>query len=113
LVAIILQLVMVFLTSFSIVREREVGTLEQLFVTPVGRAALLFGKLVPYAVMAFGELLIVLVFMVGVFGVPIHGSLALLFLLSALFIVTTLGLGLLISTLAKSQLQALQFSFLV
>ncbi|MBK8267739.1 MAG: ABC transporter permease [Planctomycetes bacterium] len=55
LVGIILQLVLLFLTSFSIVREREHGTLEQLFVTPVGSAGLLFGKLVPYACMAFGE----------------------------------------------------------
>lgn len=113
LVAIILQLVLVFMTSFSIVREREQGTLEQLFVTPVGRAGLLFGKLVPYAMMAFGELLIVLTLMVFVFGVPVHGSLALLVALSTLFIVTVLGLGLLISTLASTQLQALQFSFLV
>jgi ABC transporter DrrB family efflux protein len=113
LVAIILQLVLLFLTSFSIVREREVGTLEQLFVTPVGRAGLMFGKLVPYALMAFGELMIVLVLMVGVFGVPINGSLLLLILLAALFIVTVLGLGLLISTLASTQLEAIQFAFLI
>lgn len=113
LVGIILQLVLLFLTSFSIVREREVGTLEQLFVTPVGRAGLVFGKLIPYALMAFGELLIVLALMVGLFGVPIHGSLLLLILLSTLFIVTVLGLGLLISTLASTQLEAIQFAFLI
>ncbi len=113
LVAIILQLVLLFLTSFSIVREREQGTLEQLFVTPVGRAGLLFGKLLPYALMAFGELLLVLVLMVGVFGVPIQGSLWLLLLLSWLFIVTALGLGLLISTVARSQLQSMQLAFII
>lgn len=113
LVAIILQLVLLFLTSFSIVRERERGTLEQLFVTPVGRAGLMFGKLVPYTVLALGELLLVLVLMVGLFRVPIHGNLTLLLLLSSLFIITVLGLGLLISTIAQTQLQALQFSFLV
>jgi len=113
LVAIILQLVLLFLTSFSIVRERERGTLEQLFVTPVGRAGLMFGKLVPYTVLALGELLLVLVLMVGLFKVPIHGNLTLLLLLSSLFIITVLGLGLLISTIAQTQLQALQFSFLV
>jgi ABC transporter DrrB family efflux protein len=113
LIAIILQLVLVFLTAFSIVREREAGTLEQLFVTPVGRAGLMFGKLVPYALMAFAELLIVLTLMVGIFGVPIAGNLALLLSLSCGFIVTALGLGLLISTLANTQVQALQFSFLV
>lgn len=113
LVAIILQLVLVFLTSFSIVKEREHGTLEQLFVTPVGRLGLLFGKLVPYAVMAFGELLIVLLLMTTLFNVPIHGSLWLLLALSSLFIVTALALGLMISTIARTQLQAMQLSFLV
>jgi ribosome-dependent ATPase len=113
LIAIILQLVLLFLTSVSIVREREQGTLEQLFVTPVGRAGLLFGKLVPYSLMGFGELLLVLVLMVGVFKVPIAGSLGLLIALASLFIVTSLGLGLLISTLARSQLQGLQMGFMV
>jgi len=113
LIAIILQLVLLFLTSFSIVREREHGTLEQLFVTPVGRAGLMFGKLIPYALMATGELLIVLTLMVGVFRVPIQGNLLLLLLLAGLFIITALGLGLLISTVAKSQLQAIQMAFMV
>jgi ABC transporter DrrB family efflux protein len=113
LIGTILQLVLVFLTSSAVVREREYGTLEQLFVTPVGRAGLMLGKLVPYAIMAVGELVIILLIMTEVFGVPIKGSLTLLFLLSGLFILTALGLGLLISTLATTQLQALQFSFLV
>lgn len=82
-------------------------------MTPVGRAGLMFGKLVPYTLLAMGELLLVLVLMVGLFDVPIHGNLGLLFALSGLFIVTVLGLGLLISTIAQTQLQALQFSFLV
>ena len=113
LIAIILQLVLLFLTSFSIVRERELGTLEQLFVTPVGRMGLLMGKLVPYALMAFGELLIILVAMQVIFKVPIHGSLALLLVLSGLYIVTVLGLGLLISTIATTQLEAIQLAFLI
>lgn len=113
LIAIILQVVLLFLTNLSIVRERELGTLEQLFVTPVGRAGLLLGKLTPYAMMAFGEMLLVLVAMVAVFGVPIHGSLGLLLALSWLFIVTVLGLGLFISTQANTQLEAMQFAFVV
>jgi len=113
LIAIILQLVSLFLTSFSIVREREFGTLEQLFVTPVGRGGILFGKLLPYSMMAFGELLLVLVLMVAVFRVGIRGDIVLLLLLSALFILTVLALGLLLSTLAQTQLEAIQFSFLV
>lgn len=113
LVGIILQLVTLFLTSFAIVRERELGTLEQLFVTPVGRLGLLLGKLVPYACIGTVETLIILTVMVYLFGVPIHGSLLLLMLLSSLFIVCALALGLLVSTLAKTQLQAMQFAFLM
>src|SRR6185295_11224244 len=113
LVGIILQLVTLFLTSFAIVREREQGTLEQLFVTPVGRAGLLLGKLVPYSMVGFIELLIVLTVMLYVFGVPIHGNLWLLLALSILFLVCALGLGLLVSTVAKTQLQAMQFAFLL
>jgi len=113
LIGIIMQLVTLFLTSFAIVRERELGTLEQLFVTPVGRAGLLLGKLIPYAVIGFVETLIVLVVMVFVFGVPIRGELVLLLGLCLLFLFTALGLGLLVSTLAKTQLQAIQFAFLI
>jgi len=113
LVGIILQLVTLFLTSFAIVREREMGTLEQLFVTPVGRAGLVLGKLAPYALVGFVETLIVLVAMVFVFGVPIAGSLTLLLSLSALFIVCSLGMGLFVSTIAKTQSQAFQFAFIV
>ena len=113
LVGIILQMVTVFLTAFSVVREREMGTLEQLFVTPVGRSGLLLGKLAPYALVGFIETMLVLTLMVYLFGVPIHGSLFLLLGLSLLFLVCALALGLLISTLAKTQLGAMQTAFLV
>jgi ABC transporter DrrB family efflux protein len=113
LVGIIMQLVTLFLTSFAIVRERELGTLEQLFVTPVGRLGLLLGKLLPYAIIGFLEMLIVLTVMVYVFGVPINGSLGLLLLLSSLFLVCALGLGLFVSTVSRTQLQAMQFAFLM
>ncbi len=113
LVGIIMQLVTLFLTSFAIVREREMGTLEQLFVTPVGRAGLMLGKLAPYAILGFIETLIVLCVMVYIFGVPIHGSIALLLGLATLFLVCSLGLGLLVSTLAKTQVAALMFAFMV
>ncbi len=113
LVGIILQLVTLFLTSFAVVRERELGTLEQLFVTPVARAGLLLGKLVPYAIVGFLETLVVLVAMVYVFDVPIAGSLTLLLALSALFLVCSLGLGLLVSTVSKTQAQAFQAAFVL
>jgi ABC-type multidrug transport system permease subunit len=95
------------------VRERELGTLEQLFVTPVGRWGLMLGKLTPYALVGFVEMLIVLTVMVAVFGVPIAGNLFLLLALSGLFLVCALSLGLLVSTLARTQVQAMQFAFLV
>ena len=113
LVGIILQLVTLFLTSFAVVREREAGTLEQLFVTPVSRAGLLLGKLVPYALVGLVEVLIVLTVMIYLFGVPVRGSMFLLIALSALFIVCSLGLGLLVSTLAKTQVEAMQFAFII
>ncbi len=113
LVGIILQLVTLFLTSFAIVREREIGTLEQLFVTPVGRMGLLLGKLLPYAMLGFVEMLIILSVMIYVFGVPINGSIGLLLSLSMLFMVCSLGLGLLVSTIAKTQLEAVQFAFVI
>ena len=113
LVGIILQLVTLFLTAFAVVRERELGTLEQLFVTPVGRVGLLLGKLAPYAVVGFVETLIVLSVMVYLFAVPIPGSRALLLLLATLFLVCSLALGLLVSTLATTQTEALQFAFII
>jgi ABC transporter DrrB family efflux protein len=113
LVGIILQLVTLFLTSFAVVREREAGTLEQLFVTPVGRAGLMLGKLLPYAMVGFVETLLVLAVMVYLFGVPINGNLWLLLGLTGLFIVCALGLGLLISTIATTQVSAMQFAFIV
>jgi ribosome-dependent ATPase len=113
LVGIILQLVTLFLTSSAVVRERELGTLEQLFVTPVGRVGLLLGKLIPYAVLGILETLLVLLVMVYLFNVPIAGSLVLLLALSILFLVCSLGLGLLISTIADTQLTATQFAFII
>lgn len=113
LVGIILQLVTLFLTSFAVVRERELGTLEQLFVTPVGRSGLLLGKLFPYALVGFVTLMTVLTVMIYLFGVDIRGSLGLLVSLSMLFMVCSLGLGLLVSTIAKTQLEAVQFAFVI
>ena len=78
LVGVILQLVTVFLTAFSIVRERERGTMEQLLVTPVSKGGLIVGKLLPYCAIGFIQTCLVLALMVFLFGVPIRGSVALL-----------------------------------
>jgi ABC transporter DrrB family efflux protein len=113
LIAIILQIITTLLTAFSIVREREKGTLEQLLVTPVRPFGLMLGKLVPYGLIGIVETVTVLTVMRLVFDVPIKGSLLLLLSLSILFVFTALAIGLLISTKAQSQMQALQLAWLI
>lgn len=113
LIVIILQVVTVALTAFSIVREKEQGTLEQLMVTPVGRLALMIGKLVPYACLAFAELGVVVLVSSLLFDVTSNGSVFTLALMSIPFIFASLALGLLISTVAQTQGQALQYSQLM
>lgn len=113
LIAVILQIITTLLTAFSIVREREQGTLEQLLVTPVRPFGLMLGKLVPYGLIGIVETLTVLTVMRLVFDVPINGSLVLLLSLSILFLFTALAIGLLISTKAQSQMQALQLAWLI
>src|SRR5258708_189386 len=110
----VLMIITMTLTSLGIVKEKEIGTLEQLLVTPIKPYELILGKLIPFILIGFVDVLVVLAIARFWFGVPMVGSLALLFGLSALFILTTLGLGLFISTLAKSQQQAMliaQFFF--
>jgi ABC-2 type transport system permease protein len=112
LVAVLLLNVTTFLTAFSIVREKERGTLEQLFVTPVRPMGLLLGKLLPYLVIGFFELSMLLVAMRFLFGVPIHGSVILLAFLSLPYLFVSLSLGILISSKATSQAHAMQLAFL-
>jgi len=112
LTAILLLNVTTFLTAFSIVREKERGTLEQLFVTPVRPMGLLLGKLLPYLGIGFFELCMILTFMRFAFRVPIHGSVILLAFLSLPYIFVSLSLGILISSKANSQSEAMQLAFL-
>lgn len=107
----LLMMVTMMLTAMAIVRERERGTLEQLLVSPVKRTELIIGKLVPYVGLAYIVISITLVLGRYLFGVPIAGSLALLYGLTFIFFMTTLGLGMFISTVAKTQQQAMQMSF--
>ena len=107
LIGLILQFLTVVLTATAIVRERERGTIEQLIVTPIRPWELMVGKLSPYVVIAFIDTLLILAAGVLIFNVPINGDLGLLLLLAALFLVTTLGLGLFISTLAGTQQEAI------
>src|SRR5690349_15704515 len=112
LTAIMLLNVTTFLTAFSIVREKERGTLEQLFVTPVRPFGLLLGKLLPYFCIGFFELCLILFFMRFVFFVPVHGSVLLLALLALPYLFAALSLGILISSKANSQAEAMQLAFL-
>lgn len=112
LLSVLLLNVTTFLTAFSIVREKEKGTLEQLFVTPVKPLGLLLGKILPYLGIGFTELVALLFFMRLVFRVPIHGSILLLLLFSLPYLFVALSLGMLISSKANSQPEAMQLSFL-
>jgi ABC-2 type transport system permease protein len=111
-IGVLLSLTMVLITSIAIVRERERGTLEQLIVTPIDKTSLILGKLVPFLVIGFVQMSVILFLGWLLFDVPIRGSLALLYGMAFAFIVANLGLGLLMSTLVRSQLQAMQLGFL-
>jgi drug efflux transport system permease protein len=108
--AILLQIVALVLASVSIVRERERGTLEQLMVTPIHPLGLMLGKLFPYLVFGLVEMTIILIAMRFGFSVPIRGSLIFLYGMSLIYLFALLSLGLLISTVAATQLDAQQRS---
>lgn len=113
-VGLVLMIITMTLTSLAIVKEKEIGTLEQLLVSPIRPFELILGKLIPFVLIGFVDVTVVLAVARYWFEVPMAGSLPLLFGLSGLFILTTLGLGLFISTIAKSQQQAMliaQFFF--
>ena len=110
---LILHLPLVLLTALSVVRERVEGTLEQLIATPISRMGLMLGKLVPMFGLGVMEGTGVLLVMVYVFAVPLRGSLPLLVVLLLLWVAASLSLGLLISTAARNQLQAVLMSILV
>ncbi len=103
----ILQFLTTILTATSIVRERERGTIEQLIVTPLRSWELVVGKLTPYVLISFLDTLEILVIGILVFKVPVNGSFILLLVMSALFLITTLGIGIFISTLANTQQEAM------
>jgi ABC-2 type transport system permease protein len=107
----IIALVTIMLTSMSIVREKEIGTMEQMMVTPVRPMELILGKLLPFAIVGVFEVGLVVVAARLIFSVPIRGSIPLLFFAALLFLLTTLGVGLFISTISHTQQQAMMSSF--
>ena len=111
LIGMILQLLTSLLTATAIVRERERGTIEQLIVTPIRSGELVLAKIIPYTLIAFLNTLEILVIGTLWFGVPIRGGLGLLLLLSGLFLAGSLGVGLFVSTIAKTQQEAIMLVY--
>jgi ABC-2 type transport system permease protein len=104
---VLLTVITMMLTAMGLVREKEIGTLEQLLVTPIRSYQLLIGKLVPFAILGFFALSIILLFGTVWFGLPFEGNVGVVALATILFILSTLGLGLFISTVASTQQQAM------
>jgi ABC-2 type transport system permease protein len=111
LLGMILQMLTMLFTSFAIVRERERGTLEQLMVTPIKSSELMIGKLIPYTVIGFIDMLLALAVMIWFFDINVSGQLWVLIFTSTIFLICSLAIGMLISTLAQTQVQAIQITF--
>jgi len=110
---VLVTMTMVMLTSMGIVREREKGTLEQLLVTPIKPYELMVGKILPYIVLGYVQITVALIIGKIFFQVPIKGSILELYVLTLFFITASLGLGILISNVAKTQMQAMQLTFFI
>jgi ABC-2 type transport system permease protein len=105
--AFLLTIVTSLLSAMGLVREREIGTLEQLSVTPIRKHQLLIGKIIPFAILGFIELAVALAFAKLWYDIPMRGNLGILAIFSMVYLITTLGIGLLVSASAKTQQQAL------
>jgi len=110
-IGVLLSNMLIIITAIAVVREREGGTLEQLIVTPLTRTEIMLGKIAPYVLVGFVQMTAVLILGAVLFGVPVRGSLIEVYAMSFVFIVASLGLGLFVSTLARTQAQAIQASF--
>jgi ABC-2 type transport system permease protein len=111
LMGVVLTMTLVIITSLAITRERERGTMENLLITPVRPVEVLLGKMLPYIIVGYIQMGLIIVAAMVLFQVPVMGSLPLLFLVSFPFIAANLGVGITFSTLAQNQLQAVQMSF--
>ena len=110
-ISMLVMLVTLILTSNAVVREKEIGTMEQIMVTPITPREFILGKTIPFALIAFIDVMVVTIIGVFWFGVPIRGNLLLLFFATALYVMTGLGVGLLISTISRTQQQAMMSTF--
>jgi len=112
LVGTILTMTMLIFTALSVTREIERGTMESLLAMPIKPVEIMLGKIIPYIIVGFVQGCLIIAIGIGLFGVPLLGSLLLLALLSTLFITTNLSIGYTFSTLAQNQLQAMQMSMM-
>ena len=104
---LLLMVMTMILTSLAIVKEKELGTLEQIVVTPIRPYQLIIGKLTPFFLIGIVDVVLVVFFATFIFSLPVKGSVLLLFFLCLIFLMTTLGLGLFISTISRTQQQAM------
>ncbi len=111
-IVIVVSLVSLLLTSMAVVREKEIGTIEQIMVTPITPAEFILGKTMPFVVISFVDVTLILLIGVFWFGVPLRGSILLLYFSTGLYLLSMLGMGLLISTVSQTQQQALMSTFL-
>jgi ABC-2 type transport system permease protein len=111
-IGVLLSVTMIVIASISLVRERERGTLEQLVVTPIGKTSLMLGKILPFLLVGYVQITVILLLGRLLFDVPIRGSVATLYLIALPFVVANLGVGLFISTVVSNQAQAMQLGFL-
>ena len=110
-VALLVTLITLMLTGMAIVREKEIGTMEQIIVTPITKVEFILGKTLPFAAIAFFDVLVIAVVAVFWFDVPIRGSLLLLLAATAVYLMSTIGTGLFISTVSRTQQQAMMTTF--
>lgn len=110
-IVIVVTLVTLLLTSMAVVREKEIGTMEQIMVTPITPSEFIIGKTLPFALIGYIDVFLVTLIGVFWFEVPIRGSLLLLFVSTTCYLMTTLGMGLLISTVSQTQQQAMMSTF--
>ncbi|GAX61368.1 ABC-2 type transporter [Candidatus Scalindua japonica] len=110
-IAIIVMLITLMLTSMAVVREKEIGTMEQIMVTPITQTEFILGKTVPFALIGIADVVMITLLGVFWFEIPIRGSLLLLFVATILYLMTTLGVGLLISTISHTQQEAMMSTF--
>ncbi len=110
-IALIVMLITLMLSSMAVVREKEIGTIEQIMVTPITQAEFILGKTLPFALIGFVDLALITLVAVFWFDIPLRGSLALLLTCNGLYLMSTLGIGLFISTISRTQQQALMTTF--